>query len=128
MNNHWGDLHVSLRRFKNLDGRLVVYGGFPESQLKKYLPEAQETEWGYEGDCEKVCDESYQSWFKKVTMNLPVSEKENSLHSVNELNEKVLYFNPQLCHFLDSWQPGRFPRSVDDGFLMALKNILQSME
>ncbi|MCS3490720.1 hypothetical protein [Enterobacter sp. SLBN-59] len=126
--NYRGDLHVSLRQFKNLDGRLVVYGGFPASQLKKYLPEAQETDWGYEIDCEIVCSERYQAWFKKTTQSLPAPEEKDDQFNKTEVSEKVFYFNCELCQFLESWSPGKFPRSVDDGFIMTVKKALNEME
>ena len=108
-------LSVISRTFKNLNGRRVLYGGFPEPQLCKILPDAIETEWGYECDCPDMDIEQYRAWWDNIVRHAANNERSPSKEGVQIL------LDGECCRFLASWQPDAFPASVDTGFIAAVK-------
>lgn len=107
------DIKITGRRIKKLNGQRVFWGGFPESRLTKALPEAVVTEWGAEADCTCVEEGDYQEWLAA----LPLSD------DAPADAERLLTLSAEACRFLDSWQPGRFPPSVEAGFIQGLKAL-----
>lgn len=106
------------RRIKKLNGYIVYGGGFPESGLKKILPDATITNWGAEVDCEIVDESAYRDWLAGLTTPVEASAGK----SVTEkIISRKFYLSEEACRFLDSWGPGLFPASVDAGFILGLK-------
>lgn len=110
------DIKVTGRRIKKLGGQAVLSGGFPEAVLVKVLPEAQFTDWGAEADTDNIDEVAYQSWLTTLTL---AEDKGGGATSGGQSGTPIL--SEDECRFLDSWQPGLFPSSVDTGFIQGLK-------
>lgn len=110
------DIKVTGRRIKKLGGQAVFSGGFPEAVLVKVLPEAQFTDWGAEADTDNIDEVAYQSWLTTLTL---AEDKGGGATSDGQSGTPIL--SEDECRFLDSWQPGLFPSSVDTGFIQGLK-------
>ncbi|ELW3333430.1 hypothetical protein ACLH1Z_23210 [Enterobacter hormaechei] len=111
------DIKVTGRRIKKLGGQVVFSGGFPEAVLAKVLPDAQFTEWGAEADTDNIDEVAYQLWLT----TLPLSEDKGGAGLMSGGQSGITILSDEECHFLDSWQPGLFPPSVDAGFIYGLK-------
>lgn len=108
-------LNILSRTFKNLNGRRVLYGGFPESQLSKVFPGAVEVAWGHECDCHDMDRDKYRVWWNEVVHEITERDREQSNEGVQIL------LDGECCRFLASWQPEAFPAAVDAGFIAAIK-------
>lgn len=115
VNSSYPTLRVISRTFKNLNGRRVLYGGFPESQLSKILPDAIEVEWGYECVCHDIDIEGYRVWRDNIANHMANNERAPGKEGVQIL------LDGECCRFLASWQPEAFPPTVDAGFIAVVK-------
>ncbi|HGP1636792.1 TPA: hypothetical protein ACLGN2_004798, partial [Salmonella enterica] len=52
---------------------------------------------------------------------LPLSEDKGGAGLMSGGQSGITILSDEECHFLDSWQPGLFPPSVDAGFIYGLK-------
>lgn len=111
------DIKVTGRRIKKLGGLAVFSGGFPETVLAKVLPEAQLTDWGAEADTDNIDEVAYQSWLTTI----PLAEDNGGGGVTSGGQSGIPILSEEECRFLDSWQPGLFPPSVDTGFIQGLK-------
>ncbi len=111
------DIKVTGRRIKKLGGQAVFSGGFPEAVLVKVLPEARFTDWGAEADTDNIDEVAYQSWLTTLTL----AEDKGGGGATSDGQSGTPILSEDECRFLDSWQPGLFPSSVDTGFIQGLK-------
>ncbi|MCS3491021.1 hypothetical protein [Enterobacter sp. SLBN-59] len=111
------DIKVTGRRIKKLGGQIVFSGGFPEGGLARVLPDARLTDWGAEADVGDIDEAVYQSWL--TTLPLVGYHVGGDVPPDGQTGRLTL--SDEDCHFLDSWQPGLFPPSVDTGFIQGLK-------
>lgn len=108
-----GEVKVLHKQIKCLNGKDVLWGGFPESRLPTLSPKIVMTEWGAE--VKQVWSTTdYDLWF---------SEQCNSINAA-ALISTHLCANDEYEAFLISWEEGKYPRDVDSGFIRALKNAL----
>lgn len=115
VNGPYPTLSVISRTFKNLNGRRVLYGGFPESQLCKIFHDATEMEWGYECDCGDIDTEKYRAWWDNAAHHAENNERPSGKEGVQIL------LDGECCRFLASWQPDAFPSAVNTGFIATVK-------
>lgn len=114
------EIKITGRRIKKLNGQVVYYGGFPVSGLGRIFPGARQTDWGAEVDCDIIDKHVYQEWLAGlpspedvVANRLPLKKNVRHQYSLNE----------EASRFLDCWEPGAFPASVDAGFILGLKQL-----
>ena len=116
------------KRIKKLQNLAIFYSGFPVSQIGRF-PNARVTDWGFELDCEARAEEEYQNWLsractwldKQQRNNITQKDEQQKTHTVTPLNRQVS-LSEEICRFLAQWSPGRYPASVDSGFIQGLKN------
>ncbi|WP_236874204.1 hypothetical protein [Citrobacter portucalensis] len=125
------EVKVLGRQFKNLEGQWVFYGGFPASQIMHRLPNATETEWGFEAECDDVLPDKYQEWIAgmmagfesdKVTPKAPETVNGNKKRVLTQ-SRRVNLTNED-CYFLSLWRPGLFSPEVNAGFIESLRRSL----
>lgn len=120
------------KRIKKLQNLAIFYSGFPVSQIGRF-PNARATDWGFELDCDARPEEEYQQWLNRactwldkqeannITQTNALSSEKQKAHPVIPLNRQVS-LSEEMCQFLAHWSPGRYPASVDSGFIQGLKN------
>lgn len=122
------EVKILVRQFKNLNGQWVFYAGFPANKIMNRLPDAQETEWGYELSCDDILPDAYQAWvaerileIKKQNTALKAEEASKASNKNNLTQGRQVYLSNEACHFLSLWQPGIFPAEVNAGFIEGLR-------
>ena len=118
------ELKVSGKSFKNCQGQVVFYGGFPKDALSSRLcgVEVRETEWGIEIDCDVINEEAYQTWRQNHLVSVENAVNSQRVNEVAKVNSKSIQLSDAEYRFLSEWEPGRFPDSVDKGFIQGIKH------
>lgn len=117
---HYPTLAVRGRSFKNLKGKVVFSGGFPESKITKLFSEAEmkKMPWGIEVVCAQWDEGQYALWRKQCVSD---THQENEGNALTLSQGKWVQLNEEACRFLSQWEPSLYPDSVDKGFILGIK-------
>lgn len=120
-------LKVCGKSFKNLQGQWVLYGGFPKTKLAGLFSGValHQTEWGIDVPCDEINENEYQIWRQQQIMNIDEDLKTQKVEAVLNVTEKTMILSEAEYRFLAQWEPGRFPASVDAGFIQGLKSTIK---
>ncbi|WP_272668161.1 hypothetical protein [Providencia sp. PROV117] len=117
------ELKVCGKSFKNLQGQWVLYGGFPKTKLAGLFSGValHQTEWGIDVPCDEANETEYPIWRQQQLTNIDEGLNAQKAEAVLNVTEKTMTLNEAEYRFLAQWEPGRFPASVDAGFIQGLK-------
>jgi len=135
LSRHNPSLKILGRKVKKLNNMPVFYGGFPESHIDKFVTGARKTDWGFEVECEGVCQEEYDAWIESQIRNLIKDKPDTSVNIAekksvikDKLCQECKYISEDVLNFLINWHPGLYPQSVDTGFIQGMKKLLCDKE
>lgn len=121
------ELKVCGKSFKNLQGQRVLYGGFPKTKLEVLFSGValHKTEWGIEVPCDEANEAEYPIWRQQQLTNIDEGLNAQKAEAVLNVTEKTMTLSEAEYRFLEQWESGRFPASVDAGFIQGLKSTIK---